>query len=140
MNGVRKVPFGRNTGDAFFRGLDLFNEQRFWEAHEAFEDVWRGQDGETKKLAQGFVQAAAALSYIEKRRYESILYLLDKSVEKLALTGSLLHNVDVALLIDSLKRIKEEVLQLGEEGLENFDSTLYPRLEARRRGPREESS
>ncbi|HKY30996.1 MAG TPA: DUF309 domain-containing protein [Candidatus Polarisedimenticolia bacterium] len=41
--------------------IALFNEARWFEAHEAFEDLWRASRGETRSLYQGIVQACAGL-------------------------------------------------------------------------------
>lgn len=130
------VLFGKREEKLFLEGIRLFNDRKFWEAHETFEDVWRAQKGDAKKLVQGFVQAAAALSYIAKRRYESILYLLDKSVEKLSAMKDFLPGLEISSLIDSLRRIKEEVRQIGEEGLGRFDPSGYPVIKSRRRPAR----
>jgi len=128
MTRPARNPFGAKAGALFREGIRLFNRGQFWEAHETFEDVWRGQEGDAKKLAQGFVQAAAALSYIEKRRYRSVLYLFDKSVEKLSATSQLLPRVNIPQLIDAIKIGKAEIERLGEAGLDRFDSSLYPRI------------
>lgn len=120
--------FGIKGKTLFTKGVDLFNAGKFWEAHETFEDLWRRQKGDVKRLVQGFVQSAAAFSYIERRRYESILYLFDKSVEKLAATSHLLPGVNIQHLVDSMKDAKEEVARLGETNLEKFDPSLYPSI------------
>ena len=30
------------------RGVALFNQQKFWEAHEAWEDAWKTETGEPR--------------------------------------------------------------------------------------------
>lgn len=120
--------FGTRGSSLFLKGVKLFNAGKHWEAHEVFEDVWRIQEGDAKRLAQGFVQMAAAFAYIKKRRLESIFYLFDKSSEKFTLTGHLLPQVNITELIDAMSAAKREVEQLGEEGLEKFQSSLYPRI------------
>ena len=120
--------FGKKISKQFLTAIDLFNKRLFWEAHEVFEDVWRLQEGDVKKLAQGFVQAAAAFSYIEKRRYESILYLFDKSIEKLSSTIDILPGVNINDLIEAMKKAKQEAQRHGESELEKFDSSLYPSI------------
>jgi hypothetical protein len=49
---------------AFQRGLDLFHRGAFYEAHEAWEEVWRAcEDPESRTLLKGLVQTAAALHH-----------------------------------------------------------------------------
>lgn len=45
---------------AFLRGLDLFNHGYYWEAHEAWEGLWRdAQEPAQKALLQGLIRLAA---------------------------------------------------------------------------------
>jgi hypothetical protein len=45
----------------FREGIDLFNQGRFFAAHEAWEEIWRSTTPEPKDLFQGLIQVAAAL-------------------------------------------------------------------------------
>jgi predicted metal-dependent hydrolase len=45
----------------FLLGIDLFNQARFFEAHEALEHVWRAAPQPEKKFLQGLIQVAVAL-------------------------------------------------------------------------------
>jgi predicted metal-dependent hydrolase len=48
--------------DRLFReGIDLFDQGRFFEAHEAWEEIWRSTTPEPKGFFQGLIQVAAAL-------------------------------------------------------------------------------
>ncbi len=49
--------------DDFTRGIGFFNGARFFEAHEALEDVWRAAPAEQKKFWQGLVQLAVAFHH-----------------------------------------------------------------------------
>jgi hypothetical protein len=44
------------------RGIRLFNEGYYWEAHEAWESLWHahGRRGATAQLLQGLIKLAAA--------------------------------------------------------------------------------
>ena len=45
--------------EALARGVALFNAQRFWEAHEAWEEAWMNLEGDEKLFVQGLIQVAA---------------------------------------------------------------------------------
>jgi uncharacterized protein len=49
--------------DAFQEGIRLFNQARFYEAHEVLEDVWRANSGPEKRFLQGLIQLAVALHH-----------------------------------------------------------------------------
>jgi hypothetical protein len=48
---------------AYLLGVDLFNQAYFWEAHEAWEEVWLAVERRSTpgRMVQGMIQVAAAL-------------------------------------------------------------------------------
>ena len=54
------------TAGAIERGRALFNDRRFFEAHEAWEEAWLREEGELRLLLQGLIQIAAALHKIAR--------------------------------------------------------------------------
>jgi predicted metal-dependent hydrolase len=55
------VPQWRVHFEQCREGIELFNRARFFEAHEALEDVWRAAPQPEKKFLQGLIQVAVAL-------------------------------------------------------------------------------
>ena len=47
------------TAAALRRGAALFDEGRFWDAHEAWEEAWLEEEGEVRLFLQGLIQVAA---------------------------------------------------------------------------------
>lgn len=47
------------TLEALGAGRRLFNDGKFFEAHEAWEEAWLGETREAKQLLQGLIQIAA---------------------------------------------------------------------------------
>jgi hypothetical protein len=60
--GARPDPESWETSEAFLRGADLWNHAFFWEAHEAWEEVWRavGRRSLAGTFLQGLILLAAA--------------------------------------------------------------------------------
>jgi predicted metal-dependent hydrolase len=50
----------------FEEGVELFNAGRFFECHEAWEEVWKHRVGAEKLFLQGMIQASAALLHVER--------------------------------------------------------------------------
>ncbi|MDX1631837.1 MAG: DUF309 domain-containing protein [Thermoanaerobaculia bacterium] len=53
--------------DLLFRGADDFNAGRFFEAHEAWEEIWRSTDPEPADLFRGLIQVAVGLYHYHER-------------------------------------------------------------------------
>lgn len=48
------------------RGFIAFQEKRYWEAHEDWEEVWHTLEGKQKKYLQALIQIAAARFHLQK--------------------------------------------------------------------------
>lgn len=47
------------TADALAHGATLFNQGLYWEAHEAWEELWLELEDDPKLFVQGLIQVAA---------------------------------------------------------------------------------
>ena len=50
----------------YLKGIDLFNAGRFFEAHEVWEDIWRGSHDVKREFYQGLIQCAVALEHFRR--------------------------------------------------------------------------
>jgi uncharacterized protein len=64
-------------------GIDLFNEGRFFECHEAWEEIWKRSEGEVKLFYQGLIQAAVAILHAQRGNLEGARSLYEKASAKL---------------------------------------------------------
>jgi len=69
--------------DFYEQGIDLFNEGRFFECHEAWEEIWKRSDGEVKLYYQGLIQAAVAILHAQRGNLEGARSLYEKASAKL---------------------------------------------------------
>jgi uncharacterized protein len=63
---------------------DLFNEERYWEVHEALEPLWKERTGEEKRHIQALILASAAYVHHQKNELAVIPALLKESLARLA--------------------------------------------------------
>jgi predicted metal-dependent hydrolase len=70
--------------EAIRLGLDLFNEERYWESHETLESAWRRAAGRQKGHLQGLILIAAALVHWQKNELDVTLSIMKRAQEKLA--------------------------------------------------------
>ena len=52
-----------NYEPGYLEGITYFNECDFFEAHEAWEDVWSEHQGESRRFYQGLIQVAVCLHH-----------------------------------------------------------------------------
>jgi predicted metal-dependent hydrolase len=84
-------------------GVDLFNGGRFFEAHEAWEEVWRSTTPEPKQLLQGLIQIAVAMVHHRDRgRPEVARRVLAKARRRVEPSAPAALGLDLAELLRSV--------------------------------------
>ncbi len=76
-------------------GIFYFNNERFWESHEAFEGVWKNCFGREKDLLQGIILLAVAFAHGQKDELSIGIGMLRRVLEKLEHSPSTYHSIDV---------------------------------------------
>jgi len=76
-------------------GIFYFNNERFWESHEAFEGVWKKCTGREKELVQGIILLAVAFAHAQKNEDSIGIGMLQRSLDKLGESPSTYANIDV---------------------------------------------
>jgi hypothetical protein len=97
----------RSEDEAFHEGVDLFNEERFWEAHEALEEIWHPATGTKRDTIQGLILTAAALVHYQKNENAVCLSILERALEKLGRINDF-QGLDIELLRSSITRILQD--------------------------------
>ena len=85
------------------RGIKYFNEGNFFEAHETWEDQWRGIEKSPEKyFMQGLIVIAVALHHYKRKNYKGTSKLLEKGIKLLQEFKESKMNIDIK---DFLKEI-----------------------------------
>lgn len=84
--------------EAIKLGLTLFNEERYWESHEALEIAWRRLTGPEKEILQGIILIAAALVHLQKDEQNIALSIMKRAHTKLVSHAGIHFGIDVPKL------------------------------------------
>lgn len=76
-------------------GIFYFNNERFWESHEAFEGVWKKCLGREKELVQGIILVAVAFAHGQRNERRVGIGMLKRALDKLGKSPSMYHTIDV---------------------------------------------
>ena len=76
-------------------GIFYFNNERFWECHEAFEGVWNQCYGREKELVQGIILVAVAFAHEQENEERIGIGMLKRALDKLGTSPSMYHSIDV---------------------------------------------
>jgi predicted metal-dependent hydrolase len=87
----------------FQRGIALFNSSRFWEAHEAWEEIWKNRPEDGRFFVQGLIQLAAAYHQLGKNVYRGVLIHLKQAHERLKLFPADYLGINVLSILRSIE-------------------------------------
>lgn len=66
------------------RGVEHFNATEFWEAHEAWEELWLVAATEVEQFLQGLIQVAAAYHHMKRGTFRGGVRLFDAGLRRLS--------------------------------------------------------
>ena len=68
----------------FVRGVAHFNAREFWEAHEAWEELWLVAESELEQYLQGLIQLAAAYHHVKRGTFRGAVRLFEAAARRLS--------------------------------------------------------
>jgi uncharacterized protein len=107
-------------------GIDLYNAGHYWNAHEAWEEVWMDSERPLRNFYQGLIQVTAAFVHVTRNEYPGSVRLLDAGIEKLDAYPASYMGLDLARLVAGARIAREALQELGEKRVAEFDRALIP--------------
>jgi len=95
-------PLSASQKQLLRQGIALFNQELFFECHEALEEAWLEASGGQKTFLQGLIQLAVALHHLRRENVNGAARLLAAGIEKLSPFCPQHEGVQVAPLLESL--------------------------------------
>src|SRR5580692_1542937 len=97
----------------FNEGIELFNAGKFFECHEAWEQVWNHSSGDEKLFYQGIIQAAVAILHAQRGNLTGAASMYAKASAKLDHLPSEHMGLALGELRDALKDFFQTALNGG---------------------------
>ena len=109
-------------------GMILFNDGKFFEAHEELEIAWRDEKGPVRDLYRGILQVAVTYLHITRGNYNGAIKVYGRSLKWLSDWPDACRGIQVQNLRDTAKAVIEEVKRLGKENIKDFDKSLFKQI------------
>jgi hypothetical protein len=107
------------------KGIELFNRQEFFEAHEELEHAWNEDLGLAKELYRGILQVAVAYLQITRGNYNGALKMFLRLRQWLDPLPDECRGVNVAQLRADALQARAALEALGPERIAEFDHALF---------------
>ena len=103
----------QNEKDIFKKGVLAFNEKRFYDAHEYWEDLWVNHKLKDAKFIQGLIQLAVSYFHLFNQNLNGARSMIRKSRGKFD-SFETVRGINVLDLIEEIKRVDEHMNNIDE--------------------------
>ena len=93
--------------DSLFTALNLFNNHEWYEAHDAFEEIWNSVDGDERQVIQGILQVSVSQFHLSKGNLNGATILLGEGLGRIKTRTKINLGID----LESFCRCLENLLK-----------------------------
>ena len=93
--------------DSLFVALNLFNNHEWYEAHDAFEEIWYSVDGEERQVIQGILQVSVSQFHLSKGNLNGATILLGEGLGRIKTRT----DINIGLDLESFCKSLEDLLR-----------------------------
>ena len=87
--------------------ISLFNNKKWYEAHDAFEDIWNNLDGDERQIIQGILQVSVSQFHLSKGNLNGATILLGEGLGRIKTKT----NNDLGIDLDSFCYCLDKLLK-----------------------------
>ena len=107
-------------------GIALFNQGQYYKCHDALEEAWFAERRACRDLYQGILQLAIALHHLQQGNFTGADKVFRRAINKFQRLPDRCQGVDVARLHSITRELRNHLLELGPEGVDQFPQELFP--------------
>ena len=110
----------KSLQDPLFTALNLFNNHQWYEAHDAFEEIWNTVDGDERQVIQGILQVSVSQFHLSKGNLNGATILLGEGLGRIKTRTNLNLGIDLEFfcrcLEDLLRKLQyREILNENDK-------------------------
>lgn len=109
----------------FYEGIEQFNRQEFFKAHETLESVWKDRKTSDRTFIQGIIQIAVGCHHLRNGNIAGATLLFRRGLAKLESFKPCYDRVDVEKFVNSTSMLQ---LQVGSRVAGNRGAIKWPNV------------
>lgn len=109
---------------AFWQGVEEFNQQEFYACHDTLEALWMEATEVEKNFYQGILQIAVGCYHLGNSNWRGAVILLGEGIRRLRAYLPVYEGVDVETLISESDRLLKTLQQIEPEKITQFVEAL----------------
>lgn len=107
----------------YLKGIEYFNRQDYFEAHEDWEALWHDTHDKSKDFYQGLIQVTSALHHFRNGNLRGARILHDTGIQLLSTYGDFFQGIDLKELRDNFNHSLREIVA---SKLDDLDGRGHP--------------
>lgn len=111
------------------KGIYLFNQKKYFEAHEELEFAWREEKGQIRELYRGILQVGVAYYHIQRKNFPGAKIMIERAMKWLNLFPDLIYGINLKKLKTEAEFVYKTLLELQPEKIEHFNQDLFLPIE-----------
>ena len=97
----------KSFNDSLLIALNLFNNHKWYEAHDAFEEIWNTVDGDERQVIQGILQVSVSQFHLSKGNLNGATILLGEGLGRIKTRTKINLGID----LEAFCRCLEDLLR-----------------------------
>ena len=97
----------KNLKDSLSIALNHFNNHEWYEAHDAFEEIWNSVDGDERQVIQGILQVSVSQFHLSKGNLNGATILLGEGLGRIKNRT----NINLGIDLESFSLCLEDLLR-----------------------------
>lgn len=107
------------------RGLQLFNQGEYFDAHEVLEEAWNQDHTPAREMYRAILQIAVAYLQIERGNYQGAVKMFLRVRQWIQPLPEYCRGVDIVQLRQDAQKVYEHLISLGRDCIDHFDRSLF---------------
>jgi uncharacterized protein len=87
----------------FYKGLELFNREFYYECHDAWEEAWGDAKGKSKIFYQALIMSAVSLYHFGNDNLEGALSCFQKSLKQFSQLPGIFLSLNIDEFVSQMK-------------------------------------
>lgn len=114
--------------ELFVRGVEEFNRQFFFEAHDTWEEIWRETSGLDRIFYQGLIHTAVGFYHLGNENWRGAMSQFDKGLRKLEQYLPQYLGVRTELFVEGVRECFRDVESVRAGAARKFDARKIPQI------------
>lgn len=107
------------------KGIELFNQGEFYDAHEELEHAWMEDKGPARDFYRAILQVAVAYYQIQRQNYRGAVKMFLRVRQWLNQLPNQCRGVDLAQLRQDAEAVHDALVALGADHIDEFDLSSF---------------